>query len=279
MIACMNNRSMASRAVLAVALVTVVVASSIPTTSFAAPGGTPKPWLDVKGEPLPFQGHAEIQKALESATMLHRTTIDRPGLEGLEMLLLEAEGAQFYAMFRAKSDTSVLELAAYEIDRMLGLDHVPPVVARSIEGVEGVLQIWRQHAGTEIEVAEAGQLIPASPRRFRQQRQAMYLFDSLIANPGRSEANTLIDTGWHLWFIDHSGAFKATTKILHEVELTKCDEDVWRRFKDLDRDELEERMAPYLDEKQRAKLAKRHRALVKHFQRMIDAFGEDVVLY
>ena len=279
MIACMNNPNMALRAIPAAAMVFVVLASAIPTTLYAAPGGTLEPWLDITGEPLPFQEHAEIQKALESATMLNRTTIDRPGLEGLEMLLLEAEGAQFYAVFRAKSDTSALELAAYEIDRMLGLDHVPPVVARSIEGAEGVLQIWRQRAGTEIEVAEAGQLIPANPRDFRQQRQAMYLFDSLIANPGRSEANTLIDTGWHLWFIDHSDAFESTTKILYEVELTKCEENLWLRFKAMDRDELEARMAPFLDEKQQAKLVKRHRALVKHFQRMIDTFGEDVVLY
>lgn len=267
------------RAALVALLAIVLVTASNPASVAAQTVGEQGPWLDLTGEPLPFQSDDEILDALRTATVVSRTQVDRPGLEGVDMLLLEAEDAQFYALFRAEGEASRFELAAYEIDRMLELGHVPPVIVRRIEGEEGIVQIWRQRAGTEVEVAEAGQLIPPDPRDFDLQHQEMYLFDNLIANPRRSEANILIDPSWRLWLIDHSAAFDPTSDLLYELELTKCERGLWQRLQDLDRDELEERVAPYLDSKQQSKLAKRHRVLVKHVYRMIKTFGEDVVLY
>lgn len=236
-------------------------------------------WLDASGNPLPFQDDAAVREALRTATLVSRERSSRPGLEGYDMLQLEADGARFHALYLGSEATAKLEIAASLVDRMLGFHLVPPVAGRTIGDETAAVQIWRQRAGTEVEVEQADQMRPPDPRGFAQQRQAVYLFDSLIANPGRSRENTLIDPGWRIWLIDHDSAFQPTTELLFELELTKCDRTQWHRLRDLDTDALELLVAPYLDKKQVSTLVARHRKLVRHIQRMITTFGEDVVLF
>lgn len=194
------------------------------------------------------------------------------------MLVLETNGARFHAVYSSRGDAAKLEIAASLVDELLGLHVVPPVVERTIGDETGAVQIWRQRAGTEFEVEQADQLIPPDPKDFAQQRQAMYLFDSLIANPRRNQGNIVIDPGWRIWLVDHAGAFQPTTDLLYQLELTKCDRTLWQRIRGLDDDTLQV-AAPYLDKKQISALVARHRKLVRHIQQMITTYGDDVVLF
>lgn len=55
------------------------------------------------------------------------------------------------------------EVAAYELDKLLGLGLVPPTVEREVEGRRGSLQIWVEGAMTEKKRRERG-LEPRGPR-------------------------------------------------------------------------------------------------------------------
>lgn len=278
---CMRTHDRSSSRALLIAVLSVAVAGVVARTALAQqPTGTEAfRWLDVNGDPLPFQDDAAIREALRSATLFSRDVPSRPGLDDFEMLVLEHQGARFYALFRGGDEPAKLEIAASEIDRALGLHIVPPVVERSIGDERGAVQIWRQRAGTELEVAEGGKLIPPEPREYSQQRQTMYLLDNLIANPGRSTESIVIDPGWKIWLIEHVGAFQQTTELLYQTELMKCDRSVWQRLRELDKDALQQLTAPYLDPKQISALVARHRKLVRHIQQMVATFGEDVVLF
>jgi len=268
------------------ALLVVVVLCCVATGALAqeAPARSPttpeaSQWLDASGDPLPFQDDEAVREALRSATLVSREPSSLPGLERLELLLLEADGARFHALLLGRGNAAKREIAASLIDELLGLHLVPPVVERTIGDGTAAVQIWRQGAGTAIEIERAGQLVPPDPKDFAEQRQAVYLFDNLIANSGRGQGNTVIDPGWRIWLIDHAGAFRPTSGLLHEVELTKCDRSLWQRLRSLDKRTLQELAAPYLEAKQVSALVARHRKVVRHIQGMITTFGEDVVLF
>jgi hypothetical protein len=239
----------------------------------------PVPWLDVSGEPLPFQNDAEIEKALLAADVKNQSATKHEGLAGYEMLLLEHDGAQFYALFRSNERGGNLDIAAYILNRLIGLEDVPPVVGRAVEGTQGAVQIWRGHAGTELELEETGRMIPPNPKDFKHQRQSMMLFDKLIANPDRSPETVLIDPGWRVWLVAHAEAFRSTSEVADLIELTKCERSVWQEFKELDKTSLRESMGPYLEKKELNQLISRHRKLVRHIHDMISTYGEEYVLF
>lgn len=92
-----------------------------------------------------------------------------------------------------------LELLAAQIDKILGFGLVPPVVARSIENEDGVLQSFVEDAKTAVSLGEdwvdlvnKDELVNAA------------VFDYLIGKPERHRANFLINpkTG-KIWLIDH----------------------------------------------------------------------------
>lgn len=53
-------------------------------------------WLDVSGEPLPFQDHHTIREVMASARVISREKVGR-GVAGIEKLLLEHDGIRFHA--------------------------------------------------------------------------------------------------------------------------------------------------------------------------------------
>ena len=111
--------------------------------------------------------------------------------EGRKDLLLRSGEVEIAATFVPASGRGVLpDLAAYRLDRLIGLDMVPVTVAREIDGDFGSLQFAPSRTITETQRSE--QPSGASPWcRLRDQFQAMYVFDSLILNNGRTYENML----------------------------------------------------------------------------------------
>jgi len=253
-------------------------------------------WLDVDGQPLPFQDHATIQDALRSASVVSRTPIGR-GVSGVQRLLLEHGETRFHAAFRkvdlklreptsggmerAKSfrDAAIFECAAYEVSRSLGLGRVPPVVERRIGTQNGTVQIWMEGTRTEIELRDQKTLKPPDLVRWDQQRQIMYAFDSLITNFDRNEGNVLLDRSWNMWFIDHTRAFKRSSALLNRNRMTMCERSLWDALRALDEEALSQRLEPYLERREITSLLKRRPKLIRHFQALIDKHGEDAVIF
>lgn len=46
-------------------------------------------------------------------------------------------------------DDAIFDCAAQELGKLLGMDNLPPVVQRTINGEKGVLQIWMENSITE----------------------------------------------------------------------------------------------------------------------------------
>jgi len=101
-------------------------------------------------------------------------------------LTLRSGGVELAAVFVPAARRGILpDLAAYRLDRLIGLDMVPVTVAREVDGESGSVQFAPSRVMTETERSERGTGGSAwCP--LRDQFQAMYIFDSLIYNEGRT---------------------------------------------------------------------------------------------
>ena len=147
------------------------------------------------------------------------------------------------------------EVAAYRLDRLIGLGMVPVAVERRVDGVEGAAIMWvgpvRMWRTLKREERPSG-------RAWNMQVLRANMFDDLISNTDRNQGNLLVDGDGHLILIDHSRAF-ITSRAL-PVKFSQVDASLWARMGALSVTSLTEALGSYLRPDQiRAILARRDR--------------------
>jgi hypothetical protein len=101
-------------------------------------------------------------------------------------------------------DSYKAELAAYELDKLLGMGMVPPAVERRVEGELGAMVLWVEDVSPwRIDKPIVG----PDQAAWNRQVVSMKMFDGLIANVDRNQGNLIYDREYHLILIDHSRAF------------------------------------------------------------------------
>ena len=121
-----------------------------------------------------------LEEFLSNAEVVSRTVID----ELRSAVSLERNGVQLEALFMRTDRRFRPEVAAYRLDRLLGLGMVPVTAARDLDGKAGSLQYSPPRVVTETERISQGAGASAwCP--LADQFRGMYIFDSLIFNEGR----------------------------------------------------------------------------------------------
>ena len=180
-------------------------------------------------------------------------------------------------------------VAAYELDKLLGLDLVLPSVEREVNGRAASLTWWVDDlAMNELDRRRKG-VDPPDADRWNRGMQAVRVFDELIANVYRSPQpplylntvwdNLLITRSWRIWLTDHTGAFQNRARLEDEESLTRCPRLLLAKLRSLKRPDFERRLGKYLSSQQLTALDTRRGLLVKHFDRQIARKGEGAVLY
>ncbi len=134
------------------------------------------------------------------------------------------------------------EIAAYEVDKLLNLNMVPPTVERQLDGHKGAAQLWVENVADSKAGASPGE---ANRAEWDSQLVRMKMFDNLIGYQDRNLGNMLHDPTWHLILIDHSPAFGDGTDLPHK--LTRVDRDLWRRIESLSRNQLDAALGAWLE--------------------------------
>jgi hypothetical protein len=188
------------------------------------------------------------------------------------------------------------EIAAYRLDKLLGLNMVPPAVEREFNGKPGALVYWVTSRYSLIQVVDEGVKIPEDV--LLQTVNHGYLtraWDSLIANDDRTQQNVLYTEDWRTILIDHSRAFRSSREYTERLMFgglgikRKPDGNPYlfrrlpRRFvekvKTLDFDSVREAVGPYLTDKEIEAIIKRKALLLAEVDEMIKESGEAKVLY
>jgi len=202
----------------------------------------------------------------ELASILVNGEIDA-GLSSWKLVQVTTEDVRLHAYFRElpEEEGFIPELAAFKLDRMLGLGMVPVTVRRDVAGKEGTLQFVPAATMTERErVAVGGGWVTPCP--LDRQTSAMFVFDTLIHNTARTPSSMLYSADdWLLMLVDHENAFGVELErpdYLDGVDIAIGDQ--WRTaLLEMDNATLREGLGDVLDERRLSALASRRDTLVK----------------
>ncbi len=182
-------------------------------------------------------------------------------------------------VFKLK-DSYKHELAAYELDKLLGLGFVPPTVERTIRRDTGSLGMWINGTMTEWHRKKVKKLSPPDTRVWNDRMFTIRLFMQLTWDTDYNNiSNLLIDADWKIWKIDSSRAFRSTEKLRREGSLTRFSRTVLQALERLTRETMDEKLAPWLADDQLDGLWARRTRILELAQERVEERGEAAVLY
>jgi len=156
----------------------------------------------------------EIEAFLKTAKVTEKKEIGK-GVTKPEKIRLELDGRVRFGVFKKverPDDSWKSEVAAYELDKLLGLGMVPPTVERRVDRHKGCLQLWVE--GVPMKEFESDLVDPGF---WRQQVSVMWLFDDLIANVDRHLNNALVTADQRLVLIDNSKSFNVNRTLWNDL--------------------------------------------------------------
>ncbi len=183
------------------------------------------------------------------------------------------------------------EIAAYEMDKLLGLNMIPPTVEREFNGKKGSLQLWVISEISDLERMEKGMGIPKSHViSWNRSKYLARAFDCLIANEDRTQQNIRYTKDWRTILIDHSRSFRSKRKytrnllygkngIKEKKLIRQLPREFIKKIKSLDFEAIKEAVGPYLTDEEIEAVLKRRDLLLKEINEMIKEVGEDKFLY
>ncbi len=164
------------------------------------------------------------------------------------------------------------EIAAYELDKLLGLNMVPVTVEKRVDGDLGAAKMWVTPTQSFAQLGEP----PTPPTKhigmWELQGVRAKMFDCLIYNADLNLGNWLVDPSWNLILIDHNRAFTPLRMMAHE--LTKIDIDLWEKMKALDEPTLRSVLGEWLDDFTIRALLERREMMERRISRLVEARGE-----
>jgi hypothetical protein len=170
------------------------------------------------------------------------------------------------------------EIAAYRVDRLVGLGMVPATVPREYRGSEGAMQWGTDGAITETERARRG-VQPPDPEAWSHQLYKMWLFDNLVDSWDRHANNMLVTDDLSLRLIDHSRAFLPSQELRRPEELTTFSRSLLDGLRRLTRESLRAQVGDYLEGSKIDALLARRDAILQLAEKLVAERGEEAVLY
>jgi len=243
---------------------------------------------------LPLEGE-EAEAFLRRARVVSRTPIGE-GITASDRLTLEDAGRTLRAAWKTIDvfqpgitrfqdgtvevdfrDSWRFEVAAYELDKLLGTGLVPPVVDRTIDGRRGSLQMWVEGALTDAERGRRGLRDPDANHWNRQIYDCRLLHQLTYNTDFRNVKNVLVDPSFRVYVIDFSRAFRSLPYLLAEDDLERVSRPVFERLERLDAAAVESRVSPWIRGRQVSTLLKRRDRIVAHIRRLVAERGEAAV--
>lgn len=233
---------------------------------------------EIVGQEQPFNDR-------EAVTNPWKLTLEKDGITK-NALWKNCEGRQ-----RGFVENWRWEIAAYLLDKQLGLNMVPPTVEKRFQNDLGSCQLWVDAKMSLKEKYE--QDIKTPSYKVFSWNRALYLqraFDNLIANEDRHQNQYLITEDWRIILIDHSRTFhtsgKYAKKLIYDENykegprlMKQLPRTFVEKLRALDAESLKGVVGEYLTDKEIEYVLKRRDLIINWLDKQIKKEGEDNVLY
>ena len=203
----------------------------------------------------------DLKSFLLKATIVEARDLGR-GSTRPQLVTLERSGLAKRAVFKTvDSSTKTFpkgpvdryqhEVAAFRLDRLLGLEMVPVTVIRNIEGRRGSLQAWIESA-VDLGAAWDYSLVLFETEASKRQLRIGKVFDALIGNLQRSPGDVLLSLNTkEILLIDHSSAFSDSFDLAWRlVESVPADSALEKALRSLEHDLLVRELGDLLADRQ-----------------------------
>ncbi len=221
----------------------------------------------------------------EAVTEPWKLTLEKDGLQR-QAIWKNPEGRQ-----KGYIENWRWEIAAYRLDKYLGLFMVPPTVEKRLNGDRGSCQLIVDYKISMKDKYDDNIDVP-SYKVFHWNR-ALYLqraFDNLIANEDRHQNQFLITEDWRMLLIDHSRSFrtskKFTKRLIYDEKyhegprlMKQLPRDLVDKMKGLNFDIIREVTGEYLQDDEIEAVLLRRDLIIEWITKRIEEHGEENVLY
>ena len=252
----------------------LVPAATSPVAAQAAATASAKTWLDSRGEIEAFIKSADVvgmEELSVGVTRPRRAKLAPGGLvESVAWKVLPpGRSSGYWESYKS-------EIAAYELDKLLGLDMVPPTVEKRVKGDLGAAVMWC--SGTRSFKEMGG--VPTPPGRYvgewvRQLAKAK-MFDNLIGNLDPNMGNWLVDPSWNLILIDHTRAFTTDKGMVHK-KMDHVDGPLWEKMKGLTLETLTAATGQWIGEREIKAILQRRDRMHADFEKQAAANPDFVI--
>jgi hypothetical protein len=257
------------------AAIVVVSGSGLAAPQAREEGASAKVWLGRAAEYENFLKTAEIVKmeAIPVGVTKPTRCYFAPG--GLvESMALKAvrPGRQTGYWESYKS-----EMAAYELDKLLELQMIPPTVEKRVKGDLSAAVMWVAPVRSFKEMGGP----PTPPAQhvdsWNRQMAKAKMFDNLINNRDPNLGNWLVDPAWNLILIDHTRAFAPGKEMVHKMN--RIEKGLWEHMLKLDLASLKAVLDPHLDGGQIKDILGRRDKMKAEIDKMVAEKGEAEVFF
>ena len=187
-----------------------------------------------------------------------------------------------YQRPREPTDSFMYGLAAYELDKLLDLNIIPPVVERTFNQGKASLQILVNLLWDEGE-RRLKNIVPPDPERFFNSLEEIKIFEYLVYDISLCQQSDLQDIlitdEWKIWHVDFSQAFEPEPKLIEGCEITRCSRKLYENMRQIEDKKIKSKLKKYLNEDEIEALLKRKKLIIEMIQKLIEEKGEAAVLF
>jgi hypothetical protein len=242
-------------------------------------------------------GRTQREDLLKSGKIVRAEDIGE-GVTRPKRLLLRKGNEEAWAVWKRPGGTDAgtfdkweCEIAAYRMDKLLGLGLVPPTVERRYKMYPGSLQLWADLPVSEKRMAEEKIAVPPEKQDgHRKIRAVQRAFDSLIGNSDRSLQNLRYTADWRMILIDHSRAFRDSypyaNRLLYGKNGIRTNDDFWplpralvEKMRALTYEKIRQALEGYLTSSEIDAVLVRRNLLLREIDELVREKGEGAVLY
>jgi hypothetical protein len=184
------------------------------------------------------------------------------------------------------ADSYKYTIAAYELDKLLDLNMVPPTVERQDSGKKASLQLGIESPFLDERLRQLKKIEPPDPETFYNTLEDLHVFENLVFCSALCEYGGNLDDiliehekGWKVWRVDLTQAFAPYPELIPDREITRCSKKLYQNLLGLEDKTIKSKVKKYLNKDEINAVLERKRLIIEKIETLIKEKGEEKVLF